>query len=86
MRNLTYLAGWESNREANVDSYRLAFCSLYLLITAELLECLVCYHTHGFVSTYDLTRGLFVDFPFSAIQCGINQFAFSCIKDLNPTM
>ena len=32
MRNLTYLAGRESNREANVDSCRLAFCSLYLLI------------------------------------------------------
>ena len=36
------------------------------------------------LSTYDLTRGLFIDFPFSGIQCGINQFAFSSIKDLNP--
>jgi hypothetical protein len=44
-KKLAYLAGWQSNREANVDSCRLAFSSLYPLITAELLEYLVCYHT-----------------------------------------
>jgi len=33
---------WQSNREANVDSCRLPFCSLYPLITSELLEYLVC--------------------------------------------